>query len=77
MNKLRKAKEIIKEYSINKGYEFGIFNSRNTVCDTMLNLYNKGDGLIVDVCPMYGYFEVFGLSEDEFDELVDYYNSLV
>lgn len=45
--------------------------------DQMENIYNKGDGLIVDICPMYGYFEVFGLSEDEFDELADYYNSLV
>lgn len=74
MNKLEKAKEIIRENL--KYAEFGIFNSRNTVGDTMLNLYNKGDGLIVDICPMYGYFEVFGLSEDEFDELADYYNSL-
>ncbi len=75
MSKLEKAKEIIRENF--KYAEFGIFNSRNIVGDPVANLYNKGDGLIVDICYMYGYFEVFGLSEDEFDELAEYYNSLV
>lgn len=73
MNKLEKAKEIIRE-----NFEWGdcgIFSSRNTVGDPMENVYNK-DGLIVDICPMYSYFEVFGLSEDEFDELAEYYNQL-
>lgn len=74
MNKLGKAKEIIRE-NFECG-DCGLFSSRNTVGDPMVNLYDK-DGLTVDICYSYSYFEVFGLSEDEFDELADYYSQLV
>ena len=74
MNRLEKAKEIIKGNF--KWGDCGIFNSRNTVNDPMENIYHK-DGLTIDICYFYGYFEVFGLSEEEFSELVDYYRQLV
>lgn len=73
MNKLEKAKEIIKEY-----YEegrCGIFNSRNIIGDPMTNIYDDGN-FIIDICYRYSYFEVFGLSDKEFAELVKYYNKL-
>ena len=73
MNKLEKAKEIIKAY-----YEegrCGIFNSRNTIGDPMTNIYDGGN-LIIDICYRYSYFEVFGLSNKEFAKLVKYYNKL-
>lgn len=73
MNKLRKAKEIIKENF--KWGDCGLFSSRNLLGDPMVNLYDK-NGLTVDICYFYGYFEVFGLTNDEFDELVDYYGQL-
>lgn len=41
----------------------------------MENLYNKG-GLIIDISRFWAYFEVFGLSDDEFKELSEYYESL-
>ena len=73
MNKLEKAKEIIKE---NYSYaEHGIFNSRNTVGDLMSTIY-KNECLTIDICYGYMYFEVFGLSNAEFEELEKYYYSL-
>lgn len=71
MDKLEKAKEIIKENF--KYGDCGIFNSQNIVGDPMVNIYDK-DGLTVDICYFYGYFEVFGLTDEEFDELAEYYS---
>lgn len=73
MKKLEKAKEIVKEFIEDAGC--GIFNTRNIVGDRMETLYDE-DGLQVDICRFYEYFEVFGLSKDEFAELAKYYNDL-
>ena len=73
MNKLEKAKEIIKDNI--ESADCGIFDSRNIVGDSMSNVY-RGDGLVIDICYNYSYFEVFGLSASEFDELEDYYYEL-
>ncbi len=74
MNKLEKAKEIIKKHL--SVADCGIFNSRNTVGDLMINVYDK-DGLMIDICYNYSYYEVFGLSTKEFSELAKYYWELV
>ena len=72
-NKLEKAKEIIKK---NFRYgDCGLFKSRNLLGDPMHNIYNA-DGLKIDICFCYSYFEVFGLTDEEFKELKDYYNKL-
>lgn len=73
MNKLEKAKEIVKENY--RDAQCGMFNTRNVVGDVMTNIYDE-NGLIVDICYDYMYFEVFGLSDNEFVELLKYYNSL-
>ena len=74
MYKLERAKEVIKEnYS---SYDYGIFNSRNLVGDYMVNIYEDEDGLSIDACPNWAYFEVFGLTNQEFEELKKYYYSL-
>ena len=73
MNKLEKAKRIVKEYI---GYaDCGLFDSRNILGDSMTNVYDE-DGLIIDVCYHYAYFEVFGLSSEEFEALDEYYIKL-
>lgn len=73
MNKLEKAKEIIKEtHNLAK---YGIFNTHNIVGDTMCTIYNQ-DRLRIDICYYYGYFEVFGLSDEEFHELREFYYDL-
>ena len=73
MNKLNIAKKIIKENY--KDADCGIFDSRNIVGDSMTTLYEYYD-LIIDICYDHAYFEVFGLSDDEFDELEKFYNTL-
>ena len=73
MTKLEKAKEIIKEW-----YRFarcGIYDTRNIAGDIMDTLY-EDEGLTIDICHYYSYFEVFGLGDEEFEELKEYYNSL-
>lgn len=71
--RLAKAKEIIKENF--SSYDCGLFNSRNLLGDPMGTIYNE-DGLTIDVCDYYSYFEVFGLTDDEFEELKDFYKGL-
>lgn len=73
MSKLEKATEIIKKYYDEA--DCGIFNSRNLVGDPMSTIYDE-DGLTIDICQYWSYFEVFGLSEKEFLELRKYYGSL-
>ena len=71
--KLEIAKKVIKDnfYSA----DCGIFKSRNISGDPMITIYKK-DGLTIDICYHYSYFEVFGLSDDEFKILEEYYNQL-
>ena len=73
MTKLEKAKEIIKEYY--KEGDCGIYDSRNIAGDWMITIYDDGD-LTIDICYQWNYFEVFGLSDEEFTELCKYYVEL-
>lgn len=38
----------------------------------MSTIYDE-DGLTIDVCYYYSYFEVFGLTDEEFEELKKFY----
>ena len=73
MNKLEIAKRIIKENI--EDARCGIFDTRNIVGDTMETLY-ASDDLTIDICYFWMYFEVFGLTKEEFMILEGYYNSL-
>jgi len=73
MNKLDTAKKIIKTY-YNYG-DCGLFDTRNIVGDAMTTIYDN-EGLTIDICYNWAYFEVFGLNHAEFEELAKYYNSL-
>jgi len=53
----------------------GIFNTRNLVGDDMTTLYEE-DGLQIDICYDWDYFEVFGLTYEEFAELKRWYNEI-
>ena len=72
--KLEIAKNIIK-----KNYEdaqCGIFDCRNIVGDSMTTIYDE-DGLQIDICYRYSYFEVFGLTDEEFQELEGCYEEII
>lgn len=71
--KLEIAKQIIKEnyHTAN----CGIFDCRGWAGDTMSVLYDDG-GLRIDICYNYSYFEIFGLSYNDFAELKRFYDTL-
>jgi hypothetical protein len=73
MSDLEKAKQVIKENYRNGNC--GIFNTRNLVGDPMTNIYYD-NGLQIDICYRYSYFEVFGLSDEDFEELEKFYEEL-
>lgn len=72
--KLEIAKSVIKEHI--QEADCGIFNSRNVVHDRMDTLYDDY-GLKIDICYGYAYFEVFGLSDEDFVELRKFYYSVL
>ena len=67
------AKRIIKENYDN--YDCGIFDCGNIVGDPMSTIY-EDDSIEILGCYYYSYFEVFGLSDKDFEKLEEYYNSL-
>ncbi len=71
--KLDIAKQIIKEH-YNEAC-CGIYNSRNILDDPMNCIYDDGE-LSIDICYYWSYFEVFGLSNNDFTELQKFYDSL-
>ena len=73
MTNLEKAKKIIKKFKI---ANCGIFDSRNFMGDRMVNVY-RDDQIEVNVCYEYKYLEVFGLTDEEFVELAEYYKNLI
>lgn len=74
MDRLEIAKKVITK-NIDKA-RCGIFDTRNMVGDKMDTIY-VSEGLIIDICYGWMYFEVFGLTDSEFVELEKYYKSLL
>lgn len=73
MRKVDIAKRIIKE-NFDCG-DCGLFYTRNITGDDMETIYDK-DGLTIDICYEWSYFEVFGLTVEEFKELSIFYGVL-
>ena len=73
MTKLEIAKEIIKEH-YEEG-DCGLYDTRNIVGDWMTTIY-EDDNLTIDICYGYSYFEVFGLSNEDFNQLLIFYHNL-
>ena len=74
MSNLDKAKQIIKEHI--REARCGIYDCVNLAGDEMTTLYDDGE-LCIDICYGWNYFEVFGLTKSEFDELKRYYDRLL
>ena len=66
MNRIEKLKRFLQENYPN----VQSFNSRNLVGDYMKTVYNE-DGIVVDYCEDWDYIEIFGLSQDEIDSLIE------
>ena len=54
----------------------GLFFTPNWAGDPMSTIWEE-DGVTIDICYEYEYFEVFGLTEEEENELLEFYNSLI
>lgn len=70
MNTLDEIKAIIDEYG--DECNCGLFDNKNICGDDMINVYKK-DGVVVDICHDNRYIEVIGLSDTDFDKLLDHY----
>ena len=67
------VKKVIKEhFSI---ASCGLFFCRNTAGDEMTNIYDK-NGIQIDICYEWSYFEVFGLDLSQQLELTMFYDTL-
>lgn len=64
-NRLIKLKKFLKEKFKEK---IQAFDTRNIAGDSMGTIYNE-DGITVDYCHYYGYIEIFGLTDEEYQEL--------
>jgi len=73
MTRIDKVKEVIKDKC--KEAPYGLFFTRNWIGDPMTTIWEE-DGITIDICYAYEYFEVFGLTEEEEDELLKFYDSL-
>ena len=73
LNDIFEVEKIIKEYYNEASY--GLFFNRNNVGDKMINIYNK-NGIQIDICYDYGYFEIFGLDSLQKTELTKFYETL-
>ena len=71
---VEKVKEIIKKNI--EDASCGIFNCRNIVGDPMETIYDE-DGVKIDICRNWEYFEVFGLTNEEFAEIESFYEDLI
>ena len=71
---VEKVKEVIKNNIEDALY--GIFDCRNIVGDPMETIYDE-DGIIIDLCRNWGYFKVFGLTNEEFAEVESFYGDLI
>lgn len=72
--RVQKLIDYLEENNLVGWYNNQWFDSRNIVGDPMENVYFK-DKIAVDICYKYGYFEVFGLSDEEFDSLANYFSN--
>lgn len=56
--------------------ECGIFSTPNWFNDETTTIY-EDENATVDICYDYSYFEIFGLSKEEFAEIQDYYYAMI
>ena len=71
---IEKVKEVI-ENNIEDAL-YGIFDCRNAVGDPMETIYDEA-GVRIELCSKREYFEVFGLTNEEFSEVEYFYEDLI
>lgn len=72
-NRVAEIKDVIRTYYSQA--RCGCFFCHNHAGNTLQTVYNS-NGIQVDVCYGWEYFEIFGLNEAEEKEVEDYYYTL-
>lgn len=72
---LEKVKEIIKENVEEEDIDCGLFSTRNIAGDIMDTLFS-GQYFTLDVCYFWAYFELFGTTKEEFEDVENYYHNI-
>lgn len=67
MNKIDKLKKFLNEEFKEK---IQAFNTRNIIGDPMCTIYDE-DGITVDMCYEWSYIEIFGLTQQQFEDLLE------
>lgn len=73
-SEFKQVKELIKENI--EDARCGLFNTRNVVGDYLETLFD-GQYFTLEICYNYGYFEVFGMNDEEYQTLLIYYERYV
>ena len=58
----------LKQYLTENFPDTQMFNSRNLVGDVVTTVYCE-DGVTVDYCEAWDYLEIFGLTDEEYNQL--------
>ncbi len=74
ISRIDKVKNVIRDRYVDA--RCGLFFTPNWVGDPMSTIWEE-DGVTVDICYYHKYFEVFGLTEEEENKLLAFYNSLI
>lgn len=70
---IEKVKEVIKYWLVCGGC--GLYFCRNMCDDPMETVYNE-NGIQIDICYAWNYFEIFGLEWDEKNEIERFYEEI-
>ena len=74
ISRIDKVKNVIRNHYSDA--DCGLFFTPNRAGDPMSTIW-KEDGVTIDICYEYQYFEIFGLTEEEENELLAFYDSLI
>lgn len=66
MDRIKDIEECLDKYGL---HQVQSFDCRNWIGDAMTNIYDDGE-VQIDYCYDYEYFEIFGLSDDGWKQLV-------
>lgn len=66
-------RELINFLATNFSEGVQMFNTRNTVGDYTYRVFDKG-GITVELAPDWGYIEIFGLTDEGFETVVNLYD---
>ena len=68
MKQTERVEKLVKWVEENNFKGMQTFDCRNTVGDSMETVY-EADGITVDYCEGWEYFEIFGLTDEEYESL--------